>query len=95
MTTLINLNPQSELDISSERSTTCDDEWLQFCNNNYTYEVEKEEQPGVQMNESKNVEFIDLNMKANTNVPESSDIYISTKTANYALPFRVSFSPVK
>ena len=80
MTTLINLNPQSELDISSERSTTCDDEWLQFCNNNYTYEVEKEEQPGVQMNESKNVEFIDLNMKANTNVPESSDIYISTKT---------------
>ena len=83
MATLINLNPQPELDILSERSTTtCDDEWLQFCNNNYTYEVEKEPlgDECVQINESKNVEFIDLNMKANTNVPESSDIYISTKT---------------
>ena len=82
MATLINLNLQPELDISSERSITCDDEWLQFCNNNYTYEVEKERPSDayVQMNESKNVEFIDLNTKANTNVPESSDIYISTKT---------------
>ena len=84
MATLINLNPHSiEKDITSERIATCDDEWLQFCNNNYTYEVEKEEQPDneyIQLNESKNVEFIDLNMKANINVPKSSDIYISTKT---------------
>lgn len=84
MATLINLNPHSiEKDIPSQRSATCDDEWLQFCNNNYTYELEKKEQPDneyIQLNESKNVEFIDLNMKANINVPKSSDIYISTKT---------------
>lgn len=84
MTELISLKAESSsLDVLSERNTSCDDEWLQFCKNNYTYEVESVEPPSneyIQTNESKNVEFIDLNMEANTNVPESTDIYISTKT---------------
>ena len=84
MTTLISSKSKSaESNISPESSVTCDDEWLQFCNNNYNYEVdnsEDHENEHDQMNKSKNVEFIDLNNQANTNVPESTDIYISTKT---------------
>ena len=58
------------------RGASCDEEWLQFCANNYEY------------NDSDNTktindQFEDLSNTMNSedlNIPKSSDIYISTKT---------------
>jgi predicted Fe-Mo cluster-binding NifX family protein len=71
---------------SLHRATTCDDEWLQFCSNNYTYESAEPEKPGnniddenLQVSKSKNVDFIDLKT-TNNSIPKSTELYISTKT---------------
>ena len=81
MTALINLNSIT-LNTSSQRSATCDDEWLQFCSNNYyQYEGELAEvvENNIEPNKSKNVEFIDL-QNDDTSIPKSTELYISTKT---------------
>ena len=55
-----------------ERTNTCDEEWLQFCANNYDYGSENSKDETNDLN--RNINSEDLN------IPKSSDIYISTKT---------------
>ena len=77
---LIDSNPVIS-NTSTQRSITCDDEWLQFCSNNYNYEIEElgNTESVNEPNKSKNVEFVNLKTH-NTGCPKSSEIYISTKT---------------
>ena len=80
MTALMNLNSVTS-NTSLQRSATCDDEWLQFCSNNYQYEEAETKvvESNIEPNKSKNVEFIDL-QNDDTSIPKSTELYISTKT---------------
>jgi len=80
MTALMNLSSVTS-NTSLERSVTCDDEWLQFCSNNYQYEEAETKvvESNIEPNKSKNVEFIDL-QNDDTSIPKSTELYISTKT---------------